>query len=115
MVVYILTIGLVIYSSLYLLVKLALFALVAILLRTDWINRRPNNSIKEIQFIASEWKLLLHDGTTRSYKEAQVLIYNVLFQLIQFACGKEKKLIVLFHDQIPQNQLRLLNLKIVQN
>jgi hypothetical protein len=112
---YSLTIGLIVYSSLYLLIKLVLIGFVALLIKADWRKKRPHNGIVEIQYIAHKWVLLLNNGMKQEYIEAQILIHNMLFQVIQFSHVKQKKLMVLFYDQIPQNKLRLLNLKIGQN
>lgn len=87
---------------------------IVFLVRLDRINKRPNNGITEIQFIHNEWHLSLHNGTNQRYSGAQVLIHNILFQLIQFTHLKQKRYIVLFHDQIPNSQWRLLHLKIAQ-
>lgn len=84
------------------------------LLRLDWINKSPDNGIKEIQFMHNEWILSLHNGMNQRYSGAQVLIHNLLFQLIQFTHLKQKRYIVLFHDQISKSQWRSLHLKIAQ-
>lgn len=84
------------------------------LLRLDWINKSPDNGIKEIQFMHNEWILSLHNGMNQRYSGAQVLVHNLLFQLIQFTHLKQKKHIVLFHDQISKSQWRSLHLKIAQ-
>ncbi|MFT4057942.1 MAG: hypothetical protein QM652_00175 [Legionella sp.] len=112
LVLYLLTIFLVIFSSLFWIIKLVLVGIIAVLLRVDWTDRRPNNGIKEIQFINGKWLLYLNNGKKLLYKEVQVLIHNPLFQLIQFSHEQHKRLIVLFHDQIPKEQWRLLHLKI---
>ncbi|EHL30136.1 hypothetical protein LDG_7882 [Legionella drancourtii LLAP12] len=85
-----------------------------VLLQADWINKSPDNGIKEIQFIHNEWILFLNNGKNQRYSGAQVLVHNILFQLIQFTHLKQKRHIVLFHDQIPKSQWRLLHLKIAQ-
>ena len=54
----------------------------------------------------------MHNGEELRYTKAQLLIHNMLFQIIQFSHGKQKKLMVLFNDQISQVHLRHLNLKI---
>lgn len=76
-------------------------------------NKRPGNGLKEIQFIGNEWVLTMNHGKKQAYSEAKVLINNDLFQLIQFTNLMQKRLIVLFQDQVTPDQLRLLHLKIV--
>ncbi len=114
LVIYLLSISLIVYSSLYLIIKLILIALIIILLRFDWINKSPDNGINEIQFIHNEWILFLNNGKNQRYSGAQVLVHNILFQLIQFTHLNQKRHIVLFHDQISKSQWRLLHLKIAQ-
>lgn len=114
LILYFLTILLVIFTSLFWMIKLILTGIIAVLLRIDWTNRRPDNGVKEIRFVAGKWLLYLNNDKKLHYKEAQILIHNPLFQLIQFTHLKHKRLIVLFHDQIPDEQWRILHLKIAQ-
>lgn len=71
------------------------------------------NGIKEIQFRTNKWILILNNNESQDYQEAQVLLHNVLFQLIQFTHLKQKKYVVLFIDQISENQFRQLHLKLL--
>lgn len=113
--IYFLTVGLVIYSAVYLLVKLILIFFIIMSLKFDWINKSPDNGIQAIQFIGNEWILSLNNGKDQRYNEVQILIHNILFQLLQFTHSKKKRFIILFHDQVPKSQLRILHLKIAQN
>lgn len=112
--VYLLSIGLVMYSSLYLLIKFILIGVLAVLLKSDWLNKTPGDGVDEIKFIGNAWVLTLNNGKKQKYSTAQVLINNTLFQLIQFTEPNQKRSIVLFHDQVPNNQLRQLHLKMAQ-
>jgi hypothetical protein len=78
-------------------------------------NKRPFYGVKEIQSIGNEWILVLNNGIQQRYLTADVLIQNTLFLLIQFTNPAQKRLIVLFHDQVTNHQLRLLSLKIARN
>lgn len=112
LVIDVITVGLIAYSSLYLLLKLAL---VTVLLKLSWNNKSPNPDIKEIYFVRSQWVLVINNGKKQRYNDAQILVNNILFQLIQFKTPKKKRTLVLFHDQASTTQLRLLHLKIAQN
>ena len=94
-------------------VKLILLAIILTLLRLDWLNKKPRNGIKEIQFRSSKWILVLNNDESQEYQEAQILLHNVLFQLIQFTYLNQKKHVVLFIDQISENQFRQLHLKLL--
>ncbi|WP_347572688.1 protein YgfX [Legionella sp.] len=113
LVVSFLTTCLIFYSALYLAVKLILLGFILIVLRLDWLNKKPMNGIKEIQFRTNKWILILNNNESQDYQEAQVLLHNVLFQLIQFTHLKQKKYVVLFIDQISENQFRQLHLKLL--
>ncbi len=84
---------------------------IAVLLRFDWINRKPCVEIKKIQFIDNQWVLEFHDGKRENYLQAIILINNFLFSLIQLTSMRRKKLIILFHDQLTAKQLRFLYFK----
>ncbi|PWY55317.1 hypothetical protein DGG96_12680 [Legionella qingyii] len=115
LVVYLITTILILFSSIYLLIKLILLGLIFVLLYIDWVNQSPWSSIKKIQFIGNKWILEMQKGNKESYTQAVVLIHNPFFQLIEFVNSKQKKRIVLFLDQITNHQLRLLHLKISQS
>ncbi len=85
------------------------------LLKSDWTHQSPCHTIQKIQFLGKEWILQLHYGRQEQYAQVSILIDNILFQLIQFTNANQKKLIVLFYDQVPKNQLRLLYLKAINN
>lgn len=84
-------------------------------LRRDWTNKKPTNAPTEISFINGEWVLLMNKGSKQSYTEARILLHNELFQLLQLTNAHQKRIIVLFQDQVSTNQLRLLHLKIAQS
>lgn len=115
LVVYLITATLILYSSIYLSIKLILLGLIFILLNFDWVNQCPCSSIKKIQFIGNKWIVEMRDGKEESYTQAIILIHNPLFQLIEFVNPRQKKQIVLFLDQITNHQLRQLHLKISQS
>lgn len=78
-------------------------------------TKRPRSEVQEIKLTKKEWILLLKDGQDQHYDQAQILIHNVLFQLIQLSNPQRNKIIILFNDQIPSCQLRLLHLKQLKN
>jgi hypothetical protein len=114
LVAYVFTLFLIIYSSIFLFIKLLLIVFTGIFLRSDWRNQNPCSEMKKIQFIANEWILERHNGEKKTFTQANILISNILFHLIQFKNPKHTKLIVLFHDQTTNHQLRLLYLKMSQ-
>lgn len=77
----------------------------------DSTNQNPCIEIKKIQFIANEWILEIGSGMKLHFSNSTILISNSLFQIIQFAHPKRRKLIVLFHDQLSPTDLRLIHLK----
>jgi hypothetical protein len=79
--------------------------------KLDWRNQSPCSTLKTIQFIDKEWVLETHKGKKQHYVQAEILISPILFQLLEFSNQKQKKRIVLFCDQISEEQVRLLHLK----
>ncbi|USQ12614.1 hypothetical protein J2N86_07765 [Legionella lytica] len=57
--------------------------------------------------------MILNNNEQQDYQDAQVLLHNVLFQLIQFTDLTQKKHVILFMDQISENQFRQLHLKLL--
>lgn len=110
-VLYLLSVLLLIYSSLYLVVKGILIFLILIQLRFDFIYQSPCSAIQEIRCSKKEWVLVMNNDMTIHYDEARILIHNPLFQLIELSFLKRKKLVLLFNDQLTITQLRLLHLK----
>lgn len=114
LVAYLLSIVLVMCSSFYLLIKFILIGLISYLLKNDWLNKQSEHAIEKIQFIANTWVLVSRNGKKHRYAKAQVLLNNTLFQLIEFTESQHKRVVVLFHDQVPSEQSRLLHLKIAK-
>ena len=111
---YLISIVLVMCSSLYLFIKFVLIGLIAYLLKYDWLSKHSEHAIEKIQFIANAWVLMMRNGKKQRYDKAQVIINNTLFQLIEFTDSQNKRLVVLFHDQVSSDQSRLLHLKIAK-
>ncbi|ARB91352.1 hypothetical protein A6J40_03725 [Legionella longbeachae] len=111
LIIYLFTVILILYSSIYLFLKFVLIGYIAFLLRLDWINRKPSVEIKKIQLINNQWVLDFRDGKRENYLQATILINNVLFSLIQLTHSQRKKCIILFHDQLTATQLRFLYFK----
>lgn len=113
LVVCFLTTGLIFYSAVHLVVKLILLGFIVAVLRLDWLHKKPRNGVKEIQFRANKWILVLNNNESQDYLEAQILLHNVLFHLIQFTHLKQKRHVILFIDQISEHQFRQLHLKLL--
>lgn len=110
-VLYLLSTVLIVHSSLYLLIKLVLIFLILIQLKSDFIHQAPNQDIVEIKHRMGKWILEMRDGNTHAYEQACILIHNPLFQLLKLSDTNKSKFLILFNDQIPTAQLRLLHLK----
>jgi len=111
LVLYFFSIALICYSSIYLVIKLTFTFIILIKLYFDFTHQSPCPTILEIREGKQKWILLMNNGSSFDYDEASILIHNTLFQLIELSCLKKKKLLILFNDQIPIRQLRLLHLK----
>lgn len=115
LVIYILSISLLSYSSLYLVIKCSLIFLILIQLRFDLIHQSPCSTLQQIRCGTNEWILVMNNDSTKHYDGASVLIHNMLFQLIELSHSNKKKFILLFNDQLTGSQLRLLHLKTLKN
>ncbi|MCW8400391.1 hypothetical protein OQJ26_16555 [Legionella sp. PATHC038] len=111
LVIYLITVALIFYSSIYLFIKAILLGFIIVLVKIDCAMQSPCTSIKKIQFIGNGWILEPYRGNKKTYVQATILIHNPFFMLIEFKNKRQKKCIVLFNDQITNNQLRLLHLK----
>lgn len=110
-----LALGLVLVSGLYLLVKLFLIAYIYSLFRAVHQNPNPCPLIQEIRLLSDQWVLTLTDGQHQSYEFRSILIHNPVFQIIKLSSTNKNKILILFNDQIPTQQLRLLHLNQSQN
>ncbi|HAT8179175.1 TPA: hypothetical protein JA361_06790 [Legionella pneumophila] len=110
-ILYLCTIALVLYSSLPVLIESALIFLIIIQFKNDVTNQSVCHRIKEIKYMQNHtWSLEMIDGTAYHYDKLKILIHNMLFQVIQLSSDKKNQLLILFNDQIPSYQLRLLHL-----
>ena len=108
---YLITLGLIGYSPTYYMIKLILVAAVLAYCLFDFRNKSACTDILEIRLSPNQWVLMM-DGRVETYDCANIIIHNVLFQLIQLTHLNQRKLVVLFNDQLSTDQLRLMHLKI---
>ncbi|HHT9841686.1 TPA: lpg1578 family Dot/Icm T4SS effector, partial [Legionella pneumophila] len=110
-ILYLCTIGLVLYSSLPVLIEGVLIFLIVIQFKNDVTYQSACQKVKEIKYLKDlTWSLETIDGTTHHYDKLKILIHNMLFQVIQLSSDKKNQMLILFNDQIPTDQLRLLHL-----
>lgn len=110
-VLYFFSIALICYSSIYCIIKLTLTLIILTQFWSDFNHQSPCSAIQEIRGDRQKWIVLMNNGSNLLYDDASILIHNTLFQLIELSNLKTRKLLVLFNDQIPVRQLRLLHLK----
>lgn len=110
-VIYLFTLMLLFYSSLYMIIKIGLILFLG---RQFWLDYHYQNPCSAVELIYrnNQWILIAQNGTSESCHEIKIVIQNTLFQLIQCSIFKKNKILILFNDQIPGNQLRLLHLLI---
>ncbi len=109
LVISILSMVLVIYSSLNTLMKIILIGSIGFS-----ILKNKRYKIQEIRFTNNQW-LLVQNKDISTFDKAILLFHNPLFQLIQLTNSKQKKLIVLFDDQLTKEEFRYLHLNIREN
>lgn len=110
-VLYLFTAWVMIHSSWPLLLTILFLCAGIMQFYSDLIYRSACKTIKEIRSQNGKWLLVSPDQNEQLFDEAKILIYNPFFQLISFTTKTNKKLIVLFNDQVSPHELRLLHLK----
>jgi len=111
LILYLFTYFLIIKSSLYILIKLILIIAITVQMRTQLKLQNPCSSIKELNFGNNKWTIIDQKNRCQSFDSAQILIHNHLFQLVKLTNQNKRKLLILFNDQLPTQQLRFLHLK----
>lgn len=98
------------YSSLPLVVQAVLILFLGRQLWHEYFHQNPCSGIAELIYQNKQWTLIYGNGQRVPCDEIKIVIQNNLFQLIQCSSPQKNKLIILFNDQIPDDQLRLLHL-----
>lgn len=111
---YLFSIALIIHSSLFLLIKLLLITVILIQYGSDCVIKKPYAKINALGYSLKKWIVIMNNEQQLNYDEATILIHNILFQLIKLSSGNKNKLLILFNDQIPNEQLRLLHIKMAK-
>ena len=111
LILYLLSIVLIVNTSIYWVFKLVLIVLIVTQYKSDLRYQKPHSTLLAIRYSLKSWNLLMKNGQEHVYDEAKILIFNELFQLINFSSANKNKLIILFNDQLSKQQLRLLHLK----
>jgi hypothetical protein len=73
-------------------------------------NPRPNPNYSMLSYNKTAW--LLHDNQDQqsSYDRLRVVINTDLFVLVELSTKKHRKLIVIFSDQLTENNYRALSI-----
>lgn len=111
-IIYLLTAALIIYSSLYTLIKVCLLVFFAVQFNSYFRKAKPHPKLYEIKHVQNQWIITLNDQV-HICEEVAILIHNILFQVLQCSSSKKNKIIILFNDQLSNHQLRLLHLKTI--
>lgn len=109
------TLGLIYCSTTYLAIKLLLSAVVCCHFLITLKNKNTSVGVEGFILSHNHWTLLMSDGQLKQFDKVNILIHNELFQLIQLrntTTSSKRQLVVLFNDQVTQNELRLMHLKI---
>lgn len=72
---------------------------------------KPHPELYFLKHQSNQWSIIDNEGIELFYNELVILIHNPLFQLLKLSINKKNKLVILFNDQLPNHQLRLLHLK----
>lgn len=92
--------------------KIALTLFLGRQLWVEYLHQNPCSSVAELIYRNNQWVLVSENGQNEACDEIKIVIQNTLFQLIYCSIFKKNKILILFNDQIPGHQLRLLHLLI---
>lgn len=106
---YVITFVLIAHTSFYLVIKLSLVLIILVQLRIDYIQKKPHLPYAGIHYTKNKWLLLMNSGESLHYDQLKVLIHTPLFQVFKLVAAERSQLFILFNDQIPSEQLRILH------
>lgn len=109
--IYGITVLSVIYSSLFLLLKILLIICTTFQFKNYFIQQKPHPELYEIKYTRQQWLISMQNGQQHTYHKAIILIHNIFFQVLKLSNLDENKIVILFNDQLTSHQLRLLHLK----
>lgn len=110
-VMYLITLSVIIYSSIPSYIKFVILLFSSWRAYKDLSTGSPCNDILEIIVGLNQWITVSPKGKTDYFMQSNILIHNPLFQLIKLTGINKIKIIILFNDQLPTEQLQLLHLK----
>ena len=110
LVLYLLTVALISYSSVFIGLKLVLIIMITVCMRLEFKNQNPCYFIEEMSYRNKQWFVAMRNGATQDCEDLRIIVHNTLFHLIQLTMQDTQKLLVLFNDQISGHQLRQLHL-----
>lgn len=110
LIVSVFTLTQVLYCSMNILFKLPLCFLIMFQMIHDFREMSPCSNIYKIHWRNKQWALINRNGSIRLYPELKILIHNMIFQVIQLSDYKKNKIVIIFNDQIPISQLKILHL-----
>lgn len=73
-------------------------------------NPKPHANLKELNFLQDKWRLVNAENETSYYKAQRVMLNTGLFFLLELSNESERKVVIIFSDQITSEDYRLLRL-----
>ncbi|KTD50986.1 Uncharacterised protein [Legionella quateirensis] len=110
LVLYLLTVALISYSSVFILIKLVLITALTVCMRLEFKNQNPCFFIDEMSYRNKQWFVTMRNGSTQDCDNLRIIVHNTVFHLLQLCTPDKKKLLVLFNDQLSDHQVRQLHL-----
>lgn len=77
----------------------------------DCWHKKPHSGLSTIKYNQNQWVLVMTNGSEQRYEALHILIHNPLFQLTKYVTPQKNKFLILFNDQVTQDELRLIHLK----
>lgn len=99
----------------YLILKLFVVMVLIIQFKLEWKKGSCCSDISELHISRTSPIIITTQLSSYYFSTGIILIHNPLFQLIRVSDQEKRKIIILFNDQVPNDQLRLLHLLMPQD
>lgn len=107
---YLFSLGLILYSANYLWVKTICILFSTWVVLPSYKTRTPCPDINELRIKPNSWLLVLSNQLSEEYQNCNILINNPLFHLLKFQNETQSKLLLFFNDQISNTELRYMHI-----
>ncbi len=108
--IHVVALAVIAYSAWSIGLKLLVVFILILSLTATVLNPCPQTRYTQLRYNKGQWKLSHRKGQEKEYNKLRFLVDTGFFFLLELHQIPERKLLIMFHDQLTETELRILKI-----